>query len=207
MYAPTAAAAAAIAPGPGQGEDEHDQPEPWPRSRTGSGRPSPGDGWRSTSPARREHEVGHDGARHAAGDLDGQVGRTTRQRTPPKAASTSDTTGLKCAPDTGEHQDEGIQAGRGGGRVLGVAPDRGVAGRQLLGSDPRPDHHRGQKATAQNSATSRAAKELTSSRGDAGQQQERPAEPDSVTVTGSGWQQPRSSSPGLVSPDASASTV
>ena len=85
-----------------QGEDHEHQPERrddlGEQVRAGSRGGASDDADRG----QREHTLASTAPRDAAGDLGRHVGAARRAGArPPKAASTSDTTGLKCAPETG----------------------------------------------------------------------------------------------------------
>ncbi len=72
------------------------------------------------------------------------VGHEVATREPTRALSTIDTTGLKCAPETGpEHEDERGEAGGGGGGVLEQLQARIIA--EVCGRDAGADHERGEQ--------------------------------------------------------------
>ena len=97
----------------------------------------------------REHQVGDHGPGDAPGDLSGEVGSGFLPAQATKGGVHERHDGVEMAPGYGaEHQDDGKQAGRGGGRVLEQL-EADCARREVLGCDPRADDRGSQEGTAE----------------------------------------------------------
>ncbi len=132
------------AAGAGEREDERDEPAvatTSPSHRWCSGPVLAG----QLADGHLEHEVGQHGAGDGADDLGDGVGDRPRRRTSrcrarrPSSQSAADTTGLKCAPETGPNSRMSTvnPKDRGGGVLQQLQAD--VAGREAFGCDAGPD--------------------------------------------------------------------
>jgi len=73
----------------------------------------------------------------------------SRQDMPPGAASANDTTGLKCAPDTGPNIKMMANSPAAVAAAFSSSCSPVFPGGQLLRGDPGADHDRGEKGTAE----------------------------------------------------------
>ena len=105
----------------------------------------------------REHAVRGDRPSDAAGDLRRDVGERVAPATGRRSsASTSETTGLKCAAgDRPEHEDDRVEARRGRGGVLEQL-EADVAGREASAPrSPSRSRRAARNAEPRNSASRR----------------------------------------------------
>ena len=79
----------------------------------------------------------------------GRYAAASRQDSPPKAASTKDTTGLKWPPETGPNIKMIANSPAAVAAAFSSSSSPVCARRQPLRGDPRADHHRGQEGAAE----------------------------------------------------------
>ena len=79
----------------------------------------------------------------------GRYAAASRQRSPPNAASTKDTTGLKWPPDTGPNIKMIANSPAPVAAAFSNSSRPALTWRQALRGDARADHHRGQERAAQ----------------------------------------------------------